>query len=113
MDGATLECRDRGNRVIARYWSARTSLTNAPEYADHLVNAVLPELKKINGYKSGTLLQREVSAGIEVVVITYWDSLASIRAFAGDDLETAVVADKAASLLTDYDRRVRHYEVLF
>jgi heme-degrading monooxygenase HmoA len=99
--------------VIARYWSARTSQANAPEYANHLTQAVLPELKKISGYKSGTLLQREVSAGIEVVVITYWDSLASIRAFAGDDLETAVVADKAAALLTEYDRRVRHYEVVF
>ena len=99
--------------MIARYWSARMSRDNAPKYADHLTTAVLPELKKINGYKSGTLWQREISGGIEVVVITYWESLASIRAFAGDDLETAVVADKAAALLTEYDRRVRHYDVLF
>ena len=30
-----------------------------------------------------------------------------------DDVETAVVADKAAALLNDFDRRVRHYEVVF
>jgi heme-degrading monooxygenase HmoA len=99
--------------MIARFWSARTSREYAREYADHLSRTVLPELKKIAGYQAGTLLQREVSDGIEVVVITYWDSLASIRAFAGADIETAVVADKAAGLLTDYDRRVRHYEVVF
>lgn len=98
---------------MARYWSARMSRENAPKYADHLAKGVLPELKKINGYKSGTLWQREVSEEIEVVVITYWESLASIRAFAGEDLETAVVTDKAAALLTEYDRRVRHYDVLF
>ena len=51
--------------------------------------------------------------GVEVLVITYWDSLDSIRSFAGNDIETAVVADKAAALLNDCDRRVRHYEVVF
>lgn len=86
---------------------------HAREYADHLTKAVFPELKQLSGYRSGTLLRREVAGGLEVVVITHWDSLASIRAFAGDDIETAVVAEKAAAMFTDYDRRVRHYEVVF
>jgi len=58
-------------------------------------------------------LRREMPDGVEVLVITYWDSLASIRSFAGNDVETAVVADQAAALLNDFDRRVRHYEVVF
>jgi heme-degrading monooxygenase HmoA len=97
--------------VIARYWSAKTSREQAPAYKDHLANAVFPELKKLDGYKNGMLLRRDVPDGVEVVVITFWDSLGSIRVFAGDDIETAVVADKAATLLTEFDRRVRHYEV--
>jgi hypothetical protein len=48
---------------------------------------------------------------VEIVVTTYWQSLAAIDAFAGPDREFAVVAAEAAALLTDYDRRVRHYEV--
>ena len=99
--------------MIARCWSARTSAERAPLYADHLRNAVFPVLKKLAGYKSGTLLRREIPDGVEVLVITYWDSLDSIRSFAGNDLETAVVADQAATLLNDFDRRVRHYEVVF
>ena len=99
--------------MIARCWSARTSAERAPLYADHLRNAVFPELKKLAGYKSGTLLRREMPDGVEVLVITYWDSLDSIRSFAGNDVETAVVADRAATLLNDFDRRVRHYEVVF
>jgi len=99
--------------VIARYWSARTSAEKAPLYADHLRNAVFPEVRKLAGYKSGTLLRREMPDVVEVLVITYGDSLDSIRSFAGNDVETAVVADKAAALLNDFDRRVRHYEVVF
>jgi hypothetical protein len=35
----------------------------------------------------------------------------AIRGFAGSDVERAVVADEAAALLTEFDHRVRHYEV--
>ena len=68
--------------------------------------------KSLAGYAGAKLLQRTTGTGVEVVVLTWWESLDAIRAFAGDDLETAVVADAAAALLTDYDRRVRHYEVV-
>ena len=98
--------------MIARYWSALTSREKAPQYAEHLANVVFPELKKLAGYRRGTLLRRNVPSGVEVVVITFWDSLDSIRAFAGNDVETAVVADKAAALLTAFDERVRHYDVV-
>jgi heme-degrading monooxygenase HmoA len=57
------------------------------------------------------LLERPVSDAVEIVVITFWESVDAIRAFAGADLEGAVVADEAAALLTQFDRRVRHYEV--
>jgi len=44
-------------------------------------------------------------------VLTVWQSNSAIDAFAGPDREAAVVAPEAAALLTDYDRRVRHFEV--
>jgi hypothetical protein len=43
--------------------------------------------------------------------MTIWQSNSAIDAFAGPDREAAVVAPEAAALLTDYDRRVRHFEV--
>ena len=92
--------------------TATTSPEKVSAYADHLANAVFPELRKLKGYRNGTLLRRAVPGGVEVVVITFWDSLASIRAFVGDDIETAVVSDQAAAMLSEFDRRVRHYEVV-
>jgi hypothetical protein len=49
--------------------------------------------------------------GRQIVVLTFWRSLDAIRGFAGADLEGAVVAEEVAGLLTQFDRRVRHYEV--
>jgi heme-degrading monooxygenase HmoA len=73
---------------------------------------VLPELVALEGYAGAMLLQRVIPEAVEVVVITWWRSLAAIRSFAGADLERAVVAEEAAGLLTRFDRRVRHYEVV-
>ncbi len=98
--------------MIARVWSARAMRIRAPQYAEYLRNHVLPGLRTLEGYMSGQLLEREAAGEIELVVVTWWRSLESIRAFAGDDLERAVVTADAATLLTDFDKRVRHYGVV-
>ncbi len=97
--------------MIARVWSARATPARAPDYVEHLGTRVLPGLRAVDGYAGGMLLQHPTADAVEILVITFWQSLDSLRAFAGDDLEAAVVADEAAALLTQFDRRVRHYEV--
>jgi heme-degrading monooxygenase HmoA len=123
--------------VIARIWSARATRDRAPDYAEHLRAQVLPALRAVEGYAGARLLRREVQAGtgevgatgagpddgeeaaapddggeVELVVVTYWRSPEAIRDFAGADPERAVVAPEAEALLTRFDRRVRHYEVV-
>ena len=97
--------------MIARLWSARTIPAQSQIYLRHFSNAVLPMLRCINGYLWSTVFTRQAEAAIEILVITIWQSFAAIDAFAGRDRDAAVVAPEAAALLTDYDRRVRHYEI--
>lgn len=97
--------------MIARVWSAQTTPAQLPEYVDHLKNHVLPALKSVEGYGGSMLLDRTTTEGAEVTVITFWRSLEAIRGFTGDDVEGAVVAEEAVALLSQFDRRVRHYVV--
>ena len=97
--------------MIARVWSARATDTLAPEYVEHLKTRVLPRVRTVDGFAGAMLLRRAVPGAVEIMVITFWRSVDAIRGFAGDDLEGAVVAQEAAALLTQFDRRVRHYEV--
>jgi hypothetical protein len=97
--------------MIARVWSAQATHAQAPAYVEHLRTKVLRAVRAVEGYGGAMLLERASPTAVEIVVITYWQSLDSIRGFAGDDLESSVVADEAAALLTQFDRRVRHYEV--
>jgi heme-degrading monooxygenase HmoA len=98
--------------MIARFWTAKISQAQTAVYADHLKNHVLPTLREVDGYIGAKLLERETPDGAEIVVITFWRSLDSIRKFAGDDIEKAVVSDEIVPLLLDYDQRVRHYDVV-
>lgn len=99
--------------MIARIWSALTTSGQLPAYLAHLRERVIPELQTIDGYAGVTVLDRALAEGIEVTVITYWKSMEAIRAFAGSDVERAVVAKEAAVLLTRYDERVRHHVVAY
>jgi uncharacterized protein len=97
---------------IARSWSARTSEEKWPLYREHFSKSVLRELRGISGYLGAALYVRHVGDQREILVQTYWRSLDAIHVFAGVDLETAVVAEEAASVLTDFDHRARHYEIV-
>ncbi|MGC1484064.1 MAG: antibiotic biosynthesis monooxygenase [Candidatus Acidiferrum sp.] len=97
--------------MIARLWSARTTTIGSTRYLEHFWQSVMPMLRKFDGYLSASVLVRPHRDSVEILVVTVWQSLQAIGAFAGSDRETAVVASEAAALLTDYDRRVRHYEV--
>jgi heme-degrading monooxygenase HmoA len=98
--------------MIARIWSARTTTVQAPAYVEHVRTQVLPAIRKVDGYGGALLLERAAPDAVEIIVLTFWRSLDAIRGFAGADLEGAVVAEEAAALLTEFDRRVRHYEVV-
>jgi heme-degrading monooxygenase HmoA len=97
--------------MIARLWSARTTTAKSAQYMEHFWQAVAPSLRKFPGYLSASVLVRSQGELVEVLVITVWESYQAIDAFAGTNRDTAVVSPEAAALLTDYDRRVRHYEI--
>jgi len=96
--------------MIARLWSARTTPALSDSYLQHFTESVRPDW----GASRASWCDGQYApapGSVEILVTTYWVSFAAIDAFAGADREAAVVAAEAAALLTDYDRRVRHYEV--
>lgn len=97
--------------AIARHWSARASEAQLSKYLEHFSKNVLPELRRVEGFLGVTVSMHRAEHEAEIFVETTWRSLDAIRAFAGADLEAAVVAPEAAALLKNYDRRVRHTEI--
>ena len=99
--------------MIARLWAAHTTPALSDSYLQHFEQAVQPQLKRVEGFLGASVSTRPVPGSVEILVTTYWASFTAIDGFAGADREAAVVAAEAASLLTDFEKRVRHYEVAF
>src|SRR5262249_45052126 len=97
--------------AILRQWSARTTEVQLARYLEHFSKNVFPELRRVDGFLAATVSTRRADNSAEILVETTWRSLDAIRAFAGSDLEAAVVAPEAAALLTDFALRVRHLEI--
>ncbi|MFC4309943.1 antibiotic biosynthesis monooxygenase family protein [Steroidobacter flavus] len=98
--------------MIIREWRGRAPRARAGEYPTHFLTRVVPELRDVPGFLGATLSKREDGERVEFVVLTRWSSMDAVRAFAGADLDRAVVEPGAVAALSDYDRTVRHYEVV-
>jgi heme-degrading monooxygenase HmoA len=98
--------------VISRQWRGLAHQNRAQDYIEHLRTVTFPALRKIPGLGDASILSRGLGAGVEFLVVTRWDSMAAITRFAGADPEAAVMSASAADMFIDYDRRVRHFEVV-
>jgi heme-degrading monooxygenase HmoA len=98
--------------MIARTWRGHAAPDKPDDYVRHFNGSVLPELFSIDGFLGATLLRRKRQNDIEFLVITRWESLDAIKAFAGDHYERAVVEPGAVAALQDFDETVEHYEVV-
>jgi len=98
--------------MISRHWTGIARRDRADAYVEHLETDTLPKLGALPGFVRATILRRERSEGTEFRVVTLWDSTRVIQAFAGSDVEAAVVPANVQAMMIDYDRRAVHYEVV-
>ncbi|MEA2804717.1 MAG: hypothetical protein QOE49_4812 [Rhodospirillaceae bacterium] len=99
--------------MIVRIWRGQATNANADAYFRHVTGTVFPSLKRLAGHRGASLLRRQVDDQTEFLALTLWESLDSIRAFAGDDITTAIVEPEARAVLADFDDFAHHYEVAF
>jgi heme-degrading monooxygenase HmoA len=98
--------------VIARLWHGWTTPQNADAYEHFLRTKMFPSIHRVPGYLGADLLRRTDGEEIAFVTITRFESLDAVRAFAGDAYEQAVVEPEARRLLSRFEQRSEHYEVV-
>jgi heme-degrading monooxygenase HmoA len=98
--------------MIIRAWRGRARRSRSDAYPKHFREAVVPVLRDVPGFLGAQLSRRAVGDRVEFLVLTRWDSLEAIRAFAGLAVDRAVVEPGAIAALEDFDDSVRHYDVL-
>jgi heme-degrading monooxygenase HmoA len=98
--------------VVARWWRGVARPEQADQYEALLRTKVLPGIHRIPGYRGGYLFRRSLGDDVEFATLTLWESMAAVRAFAGEDPTAAVVPPEARRLLREWDHTVAHYSMI-
>jgi heme-degrading monooxygenase HmoA len=97
--------------LIARIWRGVTRAEHVAEYLYYLERTGLGEYRDTPGNVGVTVLRRVAGDRAEFVLISYWESMDAIKAFAGDDPERAVYYPEDDRYLLEKVPTVDHYEV--
>jgi len=98
--------------MIARQWIGETLESDADTYAKYLEVTGVEEIRAIDGNQGVWLMRRIHDGRAEFMVISMWESLESIKAFAGPEYERAVYYPEDEKFLLKLDPLVTHYDVL-
>lgn len=99
--------------MILRTWHGWTVPENADAYEALLKEEIFVGIanRNIPGYHGIRLLRRTIGNEVEFVTIMTFEDVDSVRQFAGEEYETAVVPPKARALLARFDQRSQHYDL--
>ena len=103
-----------GKPVIARAWHGKAPRAKADEYEQYLSGAIkkFPTIPGNLGYQMMRLDGGpDGEAYVEFQVISYWESLDSIKAYAGAEISRTHDLPRDKEFLVDMEPRVRNYEL--
>jgi heme-degrading monooxygenase HmoA len=97
--------------MIARIWRGAVRTPDADEYAAYIGDTGLAEYARTPGNRGAWMLRREIGDRTEFLTFTLWESLDAVKAFAGEDYETAVYYPEDDRYLVERDDTCAHYQV--
>ena len=97
--------------MIARIWHGTTDADKADEYVDYVKRTGLADYRTTKG-NCGAYILRKIEGGTaHFYTLSFWDSLDSIKEFAGEDYEKARYYAEDKKFLLEFEETVRHLEV--
>jgi heme-degrading monooxygenase HmoA len=98
--------------MIARTWRGATRAKDSATYLGYLHRTGFSEYRSTPGNRGVLALRRIVDDRAEFLLVSLWDSMESIRGFAGHDVDKAVFYPEDERFLIERDDRVTHFEVV-
>jgi heme-degrading monooxygenase HmoA len=99
--------------MIARIWHGITPASKADEYVEFLQQSGVRDYQATEGNYGVHLLRRIEGDQAHFLILTFWDSVESIKRFAGEDYEKARYYPEDEEYLLEFEESVIHYEMVF
>ena|SRR5215213_11381572 len=98
--------------MIARTWHGKVRTKDAEEYHQYLLRTGIPDYRATPGNLGITVLRRTEGNETHFVLITFWESMEAVQAFAGETPERARYYPEDERYLLELEPLVTHHEVL-
>jgi heme-degrading monooxygenase HmoA len=98
--------------MISRMWHGRVPTTKAKTYREFLNTRAIPDYRSVEGNISVHILERVEGEITHFITLTFWKDMESIKAFAGEEEETAKYYPEDKDFLLEFEPKVIHYEVV-
>ena len=93
-------------------WHGRVPLDRADAYVAYLEATGLADYRATPGNRGAWLLRRDDGDVVHLTTLSFWDSVAAIVAFAGDDYARARYYAEDDAYLLEREPHVQHFEVV-
>jgi heme-degrading monooxygenase HmoA len=100
----------KGGIMLARIWHGVTLAKKADEYLEYLNRSGIPDYLATPGNRGAYVLRRIEGDRAHFLTVSLWDSLESIKGFAGQDHERARYYPEDEKFLLEFEATVEHYE---
>ena len=97
--------------MIARIWHGLVPESKSDDYLENHRKNVISACHSIEGNKGVYIFRRNEEGKTHILLLTLWDSIDSIRNFAGDEIEKARYYPEDRNYLLELEPFVAHYEL--
>jgi heme-degrading monooxygenase HmoA len=97
--------------MIARIWRGVVRSDDADAYAQYIRDTGFAEYGRTAGNRGAWMLRRDEGGETEFITLSMWESRDAIKAFAGDDIEAAVLYPEDEKYLLGAST-IAHFDVV-
>jgi heme-degrading monooxygenase HmoA len=97
--------------MIARIWRGATAADRAQEYLEYLKQTGVADYTATPGNHGVQILHRTEGDRTDFTILSYWESMDAIKAFAGDQPEVSRYYPEDDEYLIDKQPNVEHHQV--
>ena len=99
--------------AIMRLWRGKVPLVKADEYEKFMVERAAPDYSSVKGLINLYFQRKNEQSHAEFLLVTIWDSMESIKMFAGDNPELAKYYPEDDNFLLEKEKTTPMYDIFY
>jgi len=99
--------------MIVRMWHGRVDSSKSDEYAEFMKQRAAPGYSSVDGLQKLLFLRRDEKDVTHFLLVTDWDSMESVKDFAGEEPEKAKYYPEDDQFLLEKEELSALYEVFY